>query len=160
MTSEQPETDRDRLLQRLVALLGSARYRRVDVRNYSVLHLEAPRGADYEFSVWVYDDGEPQIAARLMAGTEDQSFWDRHFELPDYSSNESRNTAFLEILERVTTCRTRITQTKGWLLWGFCCYAEVAGEWLSVGGQAAGRWIRGIPDTAQKRAEYFSPAIR
>jgi hypothetical protein len=150
---------REGVLRRTLEVLGSAKYRCLETPRYSVFHLEAPDGADYSFSVWIYDSGEPQITADLLDNP-DGLFWGQFFELLDYPSVESRNRAFCETLERVVTCRTRITQTKGWLFWDFHCDAGVGSAWFSVGGHSAGRWIRGIRDSGQKKTVYFSPAIR
>jgi hypothetical protein len=159
--SERDETaaEREGLLRRTSEVLGSVEYRRVETPDYSVWHLEAADGADYAFAVWVYDNGEPEISARLGDSSEDCFFWGRHFELPGHSSVESRNLVFLEILERVVTCATRITQTKGWLFWGFRCDAQVGERWVSLGGHSAARWIP-VRDTGQKETVYFSPAVR
>jgi hypothetical protein len=158
-------SDRDGLLRRALEVLGSAEYRRVEKpiahgAAHSVCYLQAPEGADYAFRVWIYDDGEPEICARLRGAPEDGFFWGRHFELPAYTSVESRNSSFLEILERVVTCRTRITQSKGLLFWDFHCEALVGNTWISVGGHSAARWIHGIRDTGRNTTVYFSPTVR
>ena len=162
---DEAAADREGLLRRTFEVLGSAQYRRVEKLSadgavHSVCYLEAPEGADYAFLVWIYDHGEPEISARLRDDAEDCFFWGKHFELPDYTSVESRNCAFLEILERVVTCPTRITQTKGWLFWDFHCDAQVGTTWVWIGGHSAARWISGIRDTGRKKTVYFSPAVR
>jgi hypothetical protein len=156
----QAAAAREGVLRRISGILDAAEYRRVETRRYSAIHLEAPGGADYAFMVWVYDDGEPQISARLNGSVEDDHFWGKSFELPDYGSVEARTAAFLEVLERVVTCPTRITQEKGWLFWHFHCDARVGSTWVSVGGHSAARWSFGVRDTGRREAAYSSPALR
>jgi len=159
LADEEATSARDALLGRTSELLGSVKHRRVDRPEYTRFRLGLPPGADYAFSVWIYDDGEPQISARLPESAAGETFWSRHFELPDYPDVTSRNLEFLEVLDRIVSWQTRITQARGWLAWSFQCHALVGTEWVPVGGVAAAKWLD-VRDRSAKEKEYFSPPLR
>jgi len=157
---EEHVGQRQALLCRIAADLADASYERVEMRGYTVFHLSPSSGADYAFSVWVYEDAEPQITATLLSAPDKEMFWGRSFELPDYASTEARDAEFFTVLDRVLTYPTRITQTRSLLFWCFDCEAELAGSWVSVGGCSAVRWIRSVPPADGPQVEYSSGPIR
>jgi hypothetical protein len=101
----------------------------------TALQLSHPSGADYEFLVYLYPDGEPQIGARLVSSPT-TSFWSQLFETPDFSSPAEQLRSFHTSLTALLTHATRITYRRGLLLSTFLCEAESQAGWQRVGGTA------------------------
>jgi hypothetical protein len=112
---------RDALAGRLDVELGAFALTREDQSAYSVFRLDAPPGADYAFSVWVYDDGEPQLSAQLLEVQEHHRFWSMPFEAPDWRNPTALERAFFEALDAILNHPTRVIQRGSLLLWSFRC---------------------------------------
>jgi hypothetical protein len=155
---ETPQ-DRNELLARIATLLEPAGAFRQDARVYTAFRLPRIPAADYSFSVWVYEDGEPLITASRADEHADESFWVRPFESAQYASKAAQYQEFLDLLQTALTSRTRITQIQGWLFTHFSCHAVVGGQWVALGGHSVARWIKGIPVINGRRHEYYSPPV-
>jgi hypothetical protein len=127
---------------------------------HQVFELGPPPGADYAFSVWVSEDGEPQITARLIREPGEHYFWALRFETPAWAYPEARDVAFFEALGFVINCTTRIVQSKGLIFTSFMCSHQSQTVWTDLGGNSVLRWSS--PDTPRisgRRREYFSPRL-
>jgi hypothetical protein len=154
-----PGVRREKLLHGIANQLDGLAYVE-DVRpQYCAFRLAPAPTADYAFSVWVYDDGEPQLTAQLVNAQGDHRFWSKAFEAADWESVEDRDEVFLDTLDVVLNGRTRIRQVRGWLFWHFSCHVQADDEWKAVGGMSWGRWIKGIPPVPGRRQDYYSPRL-
>ena len=126
---------------------------------YCLVHLPLPLGAEYGFRLYVYDDGEPQVCARLVDGDPDADFWCWPFEEPDFDSHAEREGAFLDGVRELTS-RSRIIQQRGLLTTTFRCQVERHGKWSMI-GDAVGylRWSTKPPPTKRRVTCYRSPAL-
>ncbi len=100
---------------------------------WSQLSLPPAPDAEYTFEIHVYEDGEPQICARLLNDDSDRYFWYHPFEVPDFGSVDERDSGFFEALELLVTKPSRIRQSKGWFLCRFICEVLDNGQWRRVG---------------------------
>jgi hypothetical protein len=121
------------------------------------IHLPAPVGADYRFTLWL-GDGEKQISARL-ASNEAAYFWYRPFEEAEFRSADELGKAFLEAVEQIVRHNTRIEQKRGWLFNHFKCeYESATRGWKRVYAHSGLRWIR-APKIAGRSHTYHSPPL-
>jgi hypothetical protein len=150
----------EHLVSKVAAALAPFSPRREIENAYSVFRLPAPPGAEYAFSVWIYDTGEPQIMARLVNADEHHSFWYKPFELVDWPSEEAREEAFLKTLGLVLNLPTRIVQRKGLLFWSFDCALQTEGGWKSISGIGILRRSNmEVPPIEERTRSYYSPPL-
>jgi hypothetical protein len=131
---------------------------RTDLDWGTTLELRRPDGADYLFLVYVYNEGETQLAARLVEARE-VSFWSQLFEAPDFSSRAQQMDAFRSQLQILLRHPTRITYRTRLLVCSFTCEAHVVGGWKRVGGSAGYFRFGGFRLPRGSQAVWQSPAI-
>lgn len=128
------------VLTELEARLRSLHVERTEVPAYTRLALPAAEGAEFQFNLYVYDDGEPQISTKPMPGlasgisVDELAFWSLPFEEPDYDNHAERLAAFLAALEMLLTRPVRITQRRGWFWYRFSCDYQLGDRWIPVPG--------------------------
>ena len=76
------------------------------------VHLPPARHADYRFTLYIHEDGEPQIGAVLIDGDPEAYFWYWPFEEPDFDSPAERQSEFLSAVHQLLTSRSRIRQKR------------------------------------------------
>ena len=101
----------------------------------TTLTLRAPAGAEYQFSAYLGDDGDPGLGAHLLAEPE-TSFWSQPYEAPDFASRADQVHYFQAALRDLIVYPTRIRYRRGLLKASFTCEALTAGGWQRVGGSA------------------------
>ena len=128
--------------------------------SFCAVHLPPARDAQYRFVLYIYEDGEPQIAAALVDGDPEAYFWYWPFEEPDFDSPEERQSEFLSAVHQLLTSRSRIRQKRGWLNTHFRCEVESGDGWSRAGPFMSG--LKGSfkpPRADQKVTIYESPAL-
>jgi hypothetical protein len=123
------------------------------------LRIAPAAGADYGFELYVYEDGEPQISARLLSDP-DAYFWYRPFEIDDFSGGDARLTAFRATAAKLLESRTVVVQVRGLLFDSFTLFCEASAgreRVYSISGLRLGG-CRG-PAISGRRHEYASPAL-
>ena len=132
--------------------------------NFGRLDLPAARGADYFFQVWLYEDMERQITAKLTADVDGDNkyFWHRPFDelVEQPGSREDLINAFCETLEKLLTRKTRIVQRKGWLFWHFRCECWEGETWNLIYRHFAFRGGKfKVPQIGGRRRVYQSDPV-
>ena len=150
---------RHTLVARVEEELSAFATSREDGPPYTVFHLAPPPAAEYAFNVCIYDDGEPQLGARLSALPDSQFFWTMPFETPDWRVIAARDAAFFETLACVLNHPTKVIQTRGLLWWRIWCEYKRDDAWTPLRGITIGRWVAGVPRITGRRREYCSPQL-
>ncbi len=127
---------------------------------FCAIHLPAAPHGEYRFSLYVHDDGEPQVCATLVDGDPEAYFWSWPFEEPDYDNQSDREKAFLSAIQELVTSPTRIRQKRGLLNTHFRCEVQRASAWSRAGPFMAGlRWGTKPPPIMGKVVYYKSPTL-
>lgn len=129
--------------------------------NYYKISFPASDNSDYYFEAYIYEDGEPQIAAQLKNALADTYFWYMPFELAAFNTVDHSHEEFLKYLKLVLFNPTRITASKGMLLFSFVCEYNDGKSWETVGGISCfyrfSKFI--IPIFDGKKKIYYSDTI-
>lgn len=121
---------------------------------YLSFGLPIPEDAECRFFVYLYSEGEPQIAAEPVS-REASFFWYYAFELPDFDSPQHQATAFLAELDRVLTADTKIIERQGFLWLSYTCLIAREKDWCVFGTKPSLL----APRLHRRRREYRSPRI-
>jgi hypothetical protein len=124
---------------------------------WSQLSLPSAPGAQYNFEIHVYTDGEPQICARLLNDDANRYFWYHPFEVPDFGSVEERDKGFFEALELLVTRPSRIRQSKGLFLCRFVCEVLDSEQWRRVGPSMSALTLTNFRFPPGRNRTYTAP---
>ena len=128
--------------------------------SFCAVHLPAAQSGDYRFTLYVYDDGEPQVCATVLDGDPGASFWSWPFEDPDYRSPSEREKAFFRAVQDLLTSTTRISQKRGLLFTSFRCEVLRGDQWTEIGPTMSyWRWGKFLIPATAKSVIYESPAL-
>jgi hypothetical protein len=124
---------------------------------WSELSLPSAPGAQYNFEIHVYADGDPQICARLLNDDANRYFWYHPFEVPAFGSVDERDKGFFEALQLLVTKPSRIRQSKGLFLCRFVCEVLDHGQWQRVGPCMSALTFSNFKLPAGRNRTYTSP---
>ena len=122
------------------------------------IHLPAPVGADYRFTLWFLGDDTKEISARLLRRPEPDYFWYMPFHEGAYGSLQQLNRHFIEVVQHIMRHRTQIKQWRGKLFNCFECAREATNGWEKVYRVSCLRWIE-APSLPREPQLYLSPPI-
>jgi len=127
---------------------------------YWVVEFPVSNTADYRFGAYIYDDGEVNSRAKREGAPEDEYFWCKSYEHPDYESVKELHSCFLEELRNLLANPTRIKHKNGIIFGSFECQYNSEESWKSVGGTSYFKF-GGFkpPPTLGKIQEYQSGPV-
>ena len=148
------EKDIKDIFDKLLKLPGAKELR---TEGYLKISFPAALNSDYNFSLYLYYDNEPQICASHTIKPE-SFFWFHPFEIYDFDSEEERIDAFNKTVENLFTNPTRIVQKKGLISWSFSCFYFKNVKWIEVYSHSGLR-ISNVPPINTKEIIYQSPIV-
>lgn len=114
-------------------LVASLRTERFVTPEYVSWRLVPSQASTFAFHVYIYSDGEPQIvAAPASVADAGEHIWSRPFEEADFSGEEARAVAFIEVLRSILTHRTRLVWHRGRLAARVRCEKWINERWEAV----------------------------
>jgi hypothetical protein len=99
----------------------------------TVLRLTPAPTADYSFQLYIYTDGDLEIATKLVEGRDFETFWYWPLETADFTSREEQLQAFLHGLHSIISSPTRVSRRSGLLWHRFHCEAYESSSWSPMG---------------------------
>jgi len=126
-----------------------------DQESFCAIHLPPAPRAEYRFTLYIHEDGEPQVGAVLVDGDSEAYFWYWPFEEPDFTSAAQRQSEFLSAVHQLLTSRSRIRQKRGWLNTHFRCEVEVGGAWSRVGPLMSGLKASFKPPPSDQKVTFY-----
>lgn len=119
------------------------------------LALPRAASADYRFALWIYTDGQAEIAAEFP-DLEWEPFWRRSFEKHAFDDAERLAQSFLELAGDLARSPSRIVVRRGWVFLSATCEYWSDSTWHSAGAVAYGRWLKGLPRLTGQAATFLS----
>ncbi|MGJ8671219.1 MAG: hypothetical protein ACSHXK_17170 [Oceanococcus sp.] len=120
---------------------------------YTCYTVPCSDSSDYEFQLFVYSDGEPQISARLLADP-DAYFWYLPFELEQYGCPEAAQKEFQRIARKILSSETCVLQSNGLISHTFDLFILENRERKLVGSTLVLRFGVRTPPIEGKNHEY------
>ena len=111
---------------------------KIEHPEYTLFDLEPADASQLGYQVFVYSDGEPQLAARLASSEAaargcDDVVWAMSFERQDFAAIDQMRDAFMRALRLVVTRRTQVTCRRSpFLVTSRCDYEDENGQWVRL----------------------------
>jgi len=116
--------------------LLSAPHSKTVTSEYTAYVMAARPGGDYVIAVFLYPDGEPQIAALEVvdARAEAEPLGTLRFENASYRTPQAQAEAFLRVLDLVLGSRTRLVRETRGPIHSYQFEYLQAASWVALGG--------------------------
>ena len=123
---------------------------------YAVIEFPRSPGADYSWSLLVYDDGEHEICAHLSSEPSGKYFWHQIFELAEFHSAEESAAACLPQLKKLLSHQTRFMYKRRMISSDFRCECFMDNRWVHHSTGSVGLHF---PTVTPREHTWTAPAI-